>query len=438
MKFFKNLIMWILPAAVCVSLCAGSLSAAPVNGQNGSEGGDPPITIGADWSMSGDVPPLFTWNSGVPVFSVDGPFTFESSYRVRVDITDAFMKGDQFNVYDNGILIGTTPSVEISDDSTTGDPAAAFADPTYSNGSFYVEAGSHAITIEIINNYYNGGGGYIRVVQTAPDAPVVSAITGTTVTLETITGAEYKADDGAWQTSPIFTGLFPVTEYTFYARYAATADLPASDVSLGTAAATDKDMPAAPAAPAVSGKTDTTVTLETITGAEYRAGDGAWQAGPVFTGLSPYTEYTFYARLAETETAFASPSSAGTAVFTDKSAQAAPPAPSVSSKTAVSVTLTAISGAEYKAGDGAWQASPVFTGLTANSDNTFYARLAETGTAYASPSSAGTAVHTDSAVAAVVKTGEAANPLQAVPFCLLLGASFSLFAVLAVRRGRRT
>ncbi|WP_130862725.1 leucine-rich repeat protein [Bacilliculturomica massiliensis] len=72
-----------------------------------------------------------------------------------------------------------------------------------------------------------------------------------------------------------------------------------------TAAVEKADAPAAPAAPALAadGLTDTTVTLTTEAGLEYRLGtEGAWQSSGVFEGLTAGTEYTFYARMAETDT----------------------------------------------------------------------------------------------------------------------------------------
>ncbi|NLL63928.1 MAG: hypothetical protein GX241_06850 [Ruminococcaceae bacterium] len=83
----------------------------------------------------------------------------------------------------------------------------------------------------------------------------------------------------------------------------------------------------APAAPVVSELKDTSVKLETISGAEYRMGNGAWQASPEFTGLTPNTAYNFYARLAETDTHLASPASVATAATTLKGTQPAPVAP---------------------------------------------------------------------------------------------------------------
>lgn len=231
--------------------------------------------------------------------------------------------------------------------------------------------------------------------QAAPSAPAVSSKTDTSVTLETIVGAEYKSGAGAWQASPEFSGLTPATEYTFYARMAETATMFASPDSTGTSVTTDKSAQAAPATPVVSSKTDSSVTLEVIAGAEYKCGEGPWQTSPDFSSLSPATEYTFYARLAETATLLASPDSTGTAVTTDMGTQAAPGAPSVLSKTNTSVTLETIAGAEYRIGSSDWQASPIFNGLSPITEYTFFARLAETATLLASPASAGTTVTTD-------------------------------------------
>lgn len=226
-----------------------------------------------------------------------------------------------------------------------------------------------------------------KLPQTAPPAPVVASKTDTSVTLVTITGAEYRVGSGAWQTSPTFTGLSPNTDYTFYARMAETETHEASPASTGSVIRTAKPPVAAPPAPTSASKTDTSVTLSTIAGAEYRVGSGAWQASPTFTGLLPNTEYTFYARIAETETTAPSPASTGLVVRTNKTTIAAPAAPQVGSVTATSITLKTVAGAEYRLGSGAWQTSPTFTGLQPSTTYSFTMRIAETATAYASPSS---------------------------------------------------
>ncbi|MDI9469943.1 MAG: hypothetical protein QM296_07035 [Bacillota bacterium] len=229
--------------------------------------------------------------------------------------------------------------------------------------------------------------GDTRLPQTAPAAPVVAVLTDTSITLEEITGAEYRLNDGAWQTDPEFTGLSPNTSYNLYARLAETDTHLASPESPATTATTLKSAQTAPAAPVVAVLTDTSITLEEITGAEYRLNDGAWQTDPEFTGLSPNTTYNLYARLAETDTHLASPESPVTTATTLKSAQTAPTAPVVATLTDTSITLEEIAGAEYRLNDGAWQTDPEFTGLSPNTTYKLYVRLAETDTHLASPES---------------------------------------------------
>ena len=71
----------------------------------------------------------------------------------------------------------------------------------------------------------------------------------------------------------------------------------------------------------------------------------------------------------------------GTAIVTiSKANQTAPEAPTKAGATINSITLTAVNGCEYKKGtDGSWQDSPTFTGLTMNTEYTFYQRLKEDG-----------------------------------------------------------
>lgn len=81
----------------------------------------------------------------------------------------------------------------------------------------------------------------------------------------------------------------------------------------------EKITPAAPAAPSVSGTPTTdSITLTAIAGAEYSIDGETWQDSPIFTGLAANTEYTFYARIKETDTANAS---AASAVLTIKTSQ---------------------------------------------------------------------------------------------------------------------
>lgn len=67
--------------------------------------------------------------------------------------------------------------------------------------------------------------------KTAPAAPTLKDRNYTSITLNTIEGAQYRCNGGAWQTSPEFTGLTAGTTYTFEAYYPETADCKASPTS---------------------------------------------------------------------------------------------------------------------------------------------------------------------------------------------------------------
>ncbi len=76
----------------------------------------------------------------------------------------------------------------------------------------------------------------------------------------------------------------------------------------------------------------------------------------------------------------------------------APSAPTESSKTAETVTLTVVAGNEYSKNGTIWQDSNVFTGLSALTEYTFFARVKETTTHYGSVSSTGTPITTTAPV----------------------------------------
>ena len=248
----------------------------------------------------------------------------------------------------------------------------------------------------------------LKLDQAAPAAPVAGTITATAVTLDTITGAEYRNGTGEWQPSPAFTDLSPNTEYTFYARLAETETHFPSPPSTGTTVSTDRlAAPATPAAPTLSSKTVYSVTLVTVVGAEYRMGTGEWQSSPLFSDLSSNTEYTFYTRVAETATTYASLVSSGLVVSTyPKSTPTPPPSPpTVASKTATSVTLDTVYEYEYRIGTGDWQSSPLFTNLLPDTVYVFSMRAAESLGYLASVASESISVTTDPAPV-VPDTGE--------------------------------
>ncbi len=79
----------------------------------------------------------------------------------------------------------------------------------------------------------------------------------------------------------------------------------------------DQTAPSAPTAGDGNVK-DISITLDTIENAEYSRNGTTWQDSPEFTGLSPNTEYTFYARLKADKNHNASSNSNGAAIKTKK------------------------------------------------------------------------------------------------------------------------
>ncbi len=77
-----------------------------------------------------------------------------------------------------------------------------------------------------------------------------------------------------------------------------------------------KGTPDAPAAPTKSEATKTSITLAAVDGCEYSKDGTTWQESPVFSGLTPGTEYTFYQRKKETDDNNASPASEDTKIST--------------------------------------------------------------------------------------------------------------------------
>ena len=146
----------------------------------------------------------------------------------------------------------------------------------------------------------------------APSAPVIWQIGSDYFAVAAAAGMEYSLDCAVWQDSNRFEGLSPNRLYTVFARLKATDDNLSSLPSAGTYVTTNKMTVTAPAAPVAAETTHTQITLTADPAMEYKLEDGPWTKDPVFTGLQPETEYVFYQRYTETDTAYASPESTAT------------------------------------------------------------------------------------------------------------------------------
>lgn len=98
----------------------------------------------------------YTGTLGTPVYSTrtcgftfatDADCAFSGAYTIT--ITDMFFDGDQFALYDNGNLIGTT-SAPTNTFTSCGDDPAACTGPAWSQGTFVLDSGSHQLDIVLI------------------------------------------------------------------------------------------------------------------------------------------------------------------------------------------------------------------------------------------------------------------------------------------------
>ena len=235
----------------------------------------------------------------------------------------------------------------------------------------------------------------LKKMQSSPSAPLVLSFTDTTVSLLFMDGCEYSIDGINWQASNVFTNLNPGTKYSFYQQYAETDIYEASEQSPEKSITTDKaKQPLIPAAPTVETIGTNIITLNAVENCEYSKDGINWQASHIFDGLSCGTEYSFYQRYKETDTAYAGQSSDACKKKTMKGTQTIPDAPMLLRRTDRSVELTQVSGYEYSKDGMNWQASNVFVGLSPETNYIFYQRKAETATYFASEASASLIVKT--------------------------------------------
>lgn len=200
-----------------------------------------------------------------------------------------------------------------------------------------------------------------------PSAPAISAVTVNSVTLTPVNGYEYSRNGFTWQASNLFDSLSPATVYTFYQRVAAYGTTLASIKSDGKAQSTAAAAPSAGEGYSVNYDTET-ITVNSGYEVNTSAGFGAGTAVANNATLTPGA--TYYIRVAANGAVPAS-----SAVSFTTPARPAAPTGITADKTKNSITITSVTGQEYKIGSGAWQDSGSFTGLPANTDHTVYARV---------------------------------------------------------------
>lgn len=92
------------------------------------------------------------------------PWTFTApSDGATLTVTDAFNKGDTFQVLDSGNPIGSTSAVPTNQASCGSDPVPCLTEPTVSHGVFDLGPGAHSITIKALASPFGGGAAYFRL-----------------------------------------------------------------------------------------------------------------------------------------------------------------------------------------------------------------------------------------------------------------------------------
>lgn len=203
---------------------------------------------------------------------------------------------------------------------------------------------------------------------TPPDAPVIADKDDTSITVQPIPDGEYSIDDGnTWQTSPIFDGLTPDTEYRIIQRIPHPRKPDTYLVSEPALVTTDPDgTPSRPNAPVIDGKTHNSVAVRPIPDGEYSIDGGTtWQESPSFTGLTPETAYEVIQRIPDGKGGYLVSDPTSVTTNADPNKPQKPAAPIVDDITSTSVAVRPIDNGEYSIdGGNTWQTSPSFTGLT--------------------------------------------------------------------------
>jgi hypothetical protein len=147
-------------------LCAGAAAAAlgaisaPVHADNITTG----VWYAFGFTTTGTPlfgPGLAAGTNPAGVLAPSAPWTITLSKPALLTVTDVEISGDQFTMYDNGVLLGTT-STPVPNGSSVGECiSCALADPNFSHGFFMLPAGVNSITGIQDGVINNGDGDFI-------------------------------------------------------------------------------------------------------------------------------------------------------------------------------------------------------------------------------------------------------------------------------------
>ena len=120
-------------------------------------------------------------SGGNSVFLDAPPWTMTVPFGgATMTVTDAFLYGDSFDVFDNAAFIGATPPVPTAPNPTPppsffgcgSDPAVCAPDPLSSTAAFLLAAGPHSSTLTANASPFASGAAYFRIDAEAIVAPI--------------------------------------------------------------------------------------------------------------------------------------------------------------------------------------------------------------------------------------------------------------------------
>jgi PEP-CTERM motif len=131
-----------------------------------------PLAAGCQPADSAGVPCRLGIGS---TFLGSSPWTISTESLVEMTVTDAFLAGDFFDVFDFGVLISSTPSVAVNGANCGFDPSICVAATGFSHASFVLPAGAHSITVGVHEAQILGEG-FFRL-DTVPEPSTFGVMT---------------------------------------------------------------------------------------------------------------------------------------------------------------------------------------------------------------------------------------------------------------------
>lgn len=117
-------------------------------------------------------------SGGNSVFAGPSPWEFEvGAAGAILKVTDAFYRGDTFNIFNFDTLLGTTSATSPEENGCGSNPDTCFADPLISKGTFNLAPGQYSLRIVPTNSPFGEGAAYFRLDE-AKEVPEAVSVLG--------------------------------------------------------------------------------------------------------------------------------------------------------------------------------------------------------------------------------------------------------------------